>query len=82
MNKIVVYLKVLKLFWSTAIASELEYRLNFLIAVLSSLTSLMGSIFTLFLFYRTNYTFPGWSWNESLIVWECSLYYREFMLHY
>ena len=68
MKKIIVYLKVLKLFWSTAIAAELEYRLNFLIAVFSSLTSLTGSIFTLSLFYRTNYTFPGWSWNESLIV--------------
>ena len=68
MNKIKVYLKVLKLFWLTAIAAELEYRLNFLIAVLSSLTNLIGSIFTLFLFYRTDYTFEGWSWNESLIV--------------
>ncbi len=68
MNKIVVYLKLLKLFWVTAIAAELEYRLNFLIAVFSSLTNLIGSIFTLFLFYRTDYTFPRWSWNESLIV--------------
>lgn len=48
MNKIKVYGKVLKLFWATAIAAELEYRLNFLIAVFSSLTNLTGSIFTLF----------------------------------
>ncbi|EAZ88343.1 ABC transporter permease [Crocosphaera chwakensis] len=68
MNKIKVYWKVLKLFWATAIAAELEYRLNFLIAVFSSLTNLTGSIFTLFLFYQTDYTFPGWSWDESLIV--------------
>ncbi len=68
MNKIIVYLKVLKLFWGTAIAAELEYRLNFLIAVFSSFTNLIGSIFTLFLFYRTDYTFEGWSWDESLIV--------------
>ncbi|MEL4897047.1 ABC transporter permease [Crocosphaera sp. Alani8] len=68
MRKVIVYLKVLKLFWGTAIAAELEYRLNFLIAVFSSLTNLAGSIFTLFLFYRTDYTFQGWSWNESLIV--------------
>lgn len=68
MNKIKVYLKVLKLFWLTAIAAELEYRLNFLIAMFSSLTNLIGSIFTLFLFYRTDYTFEGWNWNESLIV--------------
>ncbi len=68
MNKIKVYGKVLRLFWATAIAAELEYRLNFVIAVFSSLTNLTGSIFTLFLFYRTDYTFPGWSWDESLIV--------------
>ncbi|MGK7959960.1 ABC transporter permease [Crocosphaera sp.] len=68
MSNIRVYLKVLRLFWLTAIAAELEYRLNFLIAMFSSLTNLIGSVFTLFLFYRTDYTFEGWNWNESLIV--------------
>jgi len=62
------YLTVLRLFWGTAIAAELEYRLNFVIAALSSLTGLVGSIFSLFLFYRTPYTFAGWSWEEALIV--------------
>lgn len=62
------YLKVLQLFWSTAIAAELEYRLNFVIATLSSLGNLIGSIFGLFLFYRTGYTFEGWNWQEALII--------------
>jgi ABC-2 type transport system permease protein len=62
------YFKTLKLFWSTAIAAELEYRLNFLIATLSSLTNLVGSLFSLFLFYRTGYTFQGWSWQEAMLV--------------
>lgn len=62
------YLQVLGLFWSTAIAAELEYRLNFFVAALSSATSLLGSLFSLFLFYRTGYTFPGWSWEEALVV--------------
>jgi ABC-2 type transport system permease protein len=62
------YLLVLKLFWSTAIAAELEYRLNFIIATLSSLTNLSGSLFGLFLFYRTGYEFQGWNWEEALIV--------------
>jgi ABC-2 type transport system permease protein len=62
------YLKVLLLFWSTAIAAELEYRLNFLIATLSSLTNLIGSLFGLFLFYRTGYRFQGWSWQEAMLV--------------
>ena len=62
------YLKVLGLFWSTAIAAELEYRLNFVIATITSIANLAGSIFSLFLFYRTGYTFSGWSWEEATIV--------------
>jgi ABC-2 type transport system permease protein len=62
------YWKVLRLFWTTAIAAELEYRLNFFIASLSSLTNLMGSIFGLFLFYGNGYTFEGWSWYEAMLV--------------
>ncbi|GFE71471.1 ABC transporter permease [Chroococcus sp. FPU101] len=62
------YLQLIGLFWSTAIAAELEYRLNFIIAGLSSLANLVGSLFGLFLFYRTGYQFQGWSWAEALVV--------------
>jgi len=62
------YLRVLGLFWSAAIAAELEYRINFVLAALSSLGNLAGSLFSLFLFYRTGYTFQGWKWEEALIV--------------
>ncbi|HEY9878035.1 MAG TPA: ABC transporter permease [Leptolyngbyaceae cyanobacterium] len=62
------YFTILKLFWSTALEAELEYRINFLIAALSSLGSLVGSVFSLFLFYRTGYEFQGWSWFEALMV--------------
>jgi ABC-2 type transport system permease protein len=62
------YWKILSLFWSTAIAAELEYRINFLIATFTSIANLVGSIFGLFLFYRTGYTFEGWSWSEATIV--------------
>jgi ABC-2 type transport system permease protein len=62
------YLRVLRLFWATAISAELEYRFNFLLATLSSLLGLAGSLFGLFLFYQGNYSFEGWSWEESLIV--------------
>ena len=62
------YWHVLKLFWSTSIAAELEYRLNFAIAAISSLTNLAGSLFGLFLFYRTGYEFQNWSWEEALVV--------------
>jgi ABC-2 type transport system permease protein len=62
------YFRLLRLFWSTAIAAELEYRANFAIAALTSLGGLAGSLFGLFLFYRTGYTFQGWRWEEALIV--------------
>jgi ABC-2 type transport system permease protein len=62
------YWQVLRLFWGTAIAAELEYRINFLVAALSSLGGLAGSLFGLFLFYRTGYQFQGWSWEEALLV--------------
>lgn len=62
------YIGVLKLFWQVTIAAELEYRVNFVVALLSSLGGLVGSLFGLFLFYRTDYTFPGWSWSEALVV--------------
>ena len=62
------YLRVLKLFWSAAIAAELEYRVNFVLAAISSLGNLAGSLFGVSLFYRNGYTFEGWSWDEALIV--------------
>jgi ABC-2 type transport system permease protein len=62
------YLHTLKLFWSTAIAAELEYRINFVIAAVSSIGNLAGSLFGLFLFYRTGYTFAGWRWEEAIVV--------------
>jgi ABC-2 type transport system permease protein len=62
------YSHLVGLFWRTAIAAELEYRLNFILATLSSLGGLAGSLFGLFLFYRTGYTFPGWGWEQALII--------------
>ena len=62
------YWRVLRLFWGTAISAELEYRINFLVAALSSLGGLAGSLFGLTLFYRTGYQFQNWSWEEALLV--------------
>jgi ABC-2 type transport system permease protein len=68
MSWIARYVRVLKLFWETAIAAELEYRVNFAIAAITSLGNLAGSLFGLFLFYRNGYTFEGWTWEEALVV--------------
>ncbi|MBD1845515.1 ABC-2 family transporter protein [Cyanobacteria bacterium FACHB-63] len=62
------YFRVLRLFWQTAIAAELEYRINFVIAAFTSFGGLIGSLFGLFLFYQGGYTFAGWRWEEALIV--------------
>lgn len=62
------YWKLIGLFWSSAIASELEYRINFILATLSSMGNLAGSLFGLSLFYSKGYTFTGWSWQEALLV--------------
>ncbi|WP_287127702.1 ABC transporter permease [Candidatus Cyanaurora vandensis] len=62
------YFQVLKLFWGASLQAELEYRSNFLIACLTSLGNLAGSLFGLFLFYRTGYQFEGWSWEQALII--------------
>ncbi len=63
-----IYGRLLLLFWQTSLAAELEYRTNFLLAALSSLGGMAGSLFGLFLFYREGYTFQGWQWEESLLV--------------
>jgi ABC-2 type transport system permease protein len=63
------YLKLVKQFWSTSLAAELEYRLNFLFATLSSAGGLAGSLFGVYLFYQGGQTgFPQWNLNQALIV--------------
>ncbi len=62
------YSRLVKLFWGTAIAAEMEYRLNFVIATMTSLGYQVGSLFTLFLFYRTGYRFQNWTAYEAMVV--------------
>lgn len=62
------YLAVLRLFWSTSIASELEYRINFVLALLGSVGQLAGNWFALTLFYRGDSSLGGWPFHEALLV--------------
>ncbi|MEB3291539.1 MAG: ABC-2 family transporter protein [Synechococcales bacterium] len=62
------YFNLVQIFWKTAIAAEMEYRLNFVFAALTSLGGLAGSLFGLSLFYNSNYKFQGWEWYEALLV--------------
>lgn len=60
--------QLLRLFISTAIAAEMEYRGNFLLATIASIGGVITSCFGLFLFYRTGYSFQNWTWHEALLV--------------
>jgi ABC-2 type transport system permease protein len=62
------YLRLLRLFWSTSLAAEMEYRSNFAMSLLSSAGGLAGSIFGVSLFYRSGTSLGGWSWEEALLV--------------
>jgi ABC-2 type transport system permease protein len=62
------YLRVLALFWRTSLLSELEYRLNFLLALLSSLAHAVGNYFGLSLFYTGNGSLGGWPFFQALLV--------------
>jgi ABC-2 type transport system permease protein len=62
------YLRLLALFWSTSVAQEMEYRLNFLLALLSSLGSAAGGLFGLSLFYRAGHALSGWTYPEAVAV--------------
>jgi len=61
-------IKLLWVFWTSSIASEMEYRLNFVIASLTAVGNLVGSVFALSLFYRGGYELGGWSFEEALVV--------------
>jgi len=61
-------LRTLRLFWSTSLAAEMEYRSNFLMATLSSLFGLCATLFNLSLFYRAGADLGGWSWRQALLV--------------
>jgi ABC-2 type transport system permease protein len=60
--------RILALFWRTSWAAEAEYRGNFVSAALASAGNLFASAFSLWLFYGGGGGFPGWSFDEGLVV--------------
>ena len=62
------YLLCLARFWETALASQLEYKSNIIIELLSFSVSLIGSIFILSLFFNEGNKLGGWTWEEALVV--------------
>ena len=62
------YFKTIRLFWSTAFASQLEYQLNFLIELLAMFGTLLGSIFILSLFFTGGRQLGDWTWESALVI--------------
>ncbi len=62
------YLKVYKKFLHTSLASELEYKTNILIDLITAILSLIGSIFLLSIFFQNNNNVGGWDFEQALII--------------
>ncbi|GIR04403.1 MAG: ABC transporter permease [Prochlorococcus sp.] len=62
------YLKVYKKFLHTSLASELEYKTNILIDLITAILSLIGSIFLLSIFFQNNGSIGGWEFEQALII--------------
>ena len=62
------YLKVYKNFLHTSFASELEYKTNILIDLITAILSLIGSIFLLSIFFQNNASIGDWEFEEALII--------------
>ena len=62
------YLKVYTKFLHTSLASELEYKANILIDLITAIFSLIGSIFLLSIFFQNNGNIGGWGFEQALII--------------
>ena len=61
-------LRAIAIFWRASVATELEYRVNFLLSALTAVGGLIGGVFSVSLFYRSEATFGGWSFDHALVV--------------
>ena len=62
------YIKVYLIFFYTSLASELEYKTNVIIDFITSILSLIGSIFLLSIFFQVTDNIGGWKFEQALII--------------
>ena len=62
------YFKVYTKFLHTSLASELEYKTNILIDLITAILSLIGSIFLLSIFFQNSGSIGGWDFEPALII--------------
>ena len=55
-------------YWSSALATEAEYRANFVLSAVASFLGVAGSLFTLGVLYQNGHELGGWSWPEAMLV--------------
>ena len=65
---LIKYIRVYKKFLHTSLASELEYKTNILVDLITSILSLVGSIFLLSIFFQNNGNIGGWKFEQALII--------------
>ena len=62
------YLLVYLNFLQTSLASELEYKTNIIIDLITAILSLVGSVFLLSIFFQNNTQIGGWEFEQALII--------------
>ena len=62
------YLQIYSKFLHTSLASELEYKTNILIDLITAILSLIGSIFLLSIFFQNAISIGGWEFEQALII--------------
>ena len=62
------YVKIYKKFLHTSLASELEYKTNIIIDLITAILSLIGSIFLLSIFFQKDVSIGGWNFEQKLII--------------
>ena len=62
------YIKIYSTFLITSLASELEYKENFIIDFITAILSLIGSIFLLTIFFQNTNDIAGWRFEQALII--------------
>lgn len=61
------HLRILRLFWSAALAAEMEYRANFIMAAAGSIMMLVGTLYGLRVLFQSGYQPGGWTYAEALL---------------
>ena len=67
-NNFAKYLKVYSLFNYTSLATEMEYKINIFIDILTAILGLIGSVFLLSIFFQNSNKIGGWGFEQALII--------------